>query len=492
MCKGAIANCNEITVCVDLDGTLVRTNLLVEAIFILMRHSLLRTLKLPFWILRGKAYFKAIVARYANIDPALLPYNQDVIEYIGSCKADGRRIVLTTASNEKFAFTVAEHLGIFDDVFASNEHVNLSGATKKNKLVEEFGDKGFEYIADSAIDLPVWKHAGAAVLVGVLPSVESKVRSATVISLKIDVSRPTIRDYAKAVRLHQSLKNVLIFIPLLMSHEILNFALMINAMLAFASFVACSSSVYILNDLLDLENDRRHRSKCERGFDSGRIPLSNGLLMIPLLLAASVAIALLLPTPFIVVLSIYYFITLAYSLKLKRVVLVDILVLTGFYTLRVIAGGAATDIELSFWLLAFLMFLFFSLALVKRYSEILTTTNTDGEGRLGRNYLSIDLETLAQFGISSAYMSVLVVAFYINSDAVNSLYRQPKLLWFICPLLLYWISRVWLLTKRGEMHDDPIMFAIEDKPSHWVLIITSAIIMFASLGFPNTLVDYLT
>jgi 4-hydroxybenzoate polyprenyltransferase/phosphoserine phosphatase len=455
--------------CVDLDGTLLRTDLLVESVFALFKQNILYVFLLPIWLLKGKAHLKQQVADRVDMDISLLPYHDDFLAYLRQEHAQGRRLVLATASNEKFAEAVALFLGIFHDVLASNATTNLSGQRKLKRLQELFGNKGFDYAGNAMVDLPLWKHAEQAVLVnperGVKAAAELQGPIAQVFD---DREGHPLKRYLKALRLHQWLKNLLVFVPLLMAHRFGDVALVWQAVLAFFAFGLCASSVYLLNDLLDLPDDRQHPSKRRRPFAAGSVSIVHGALLIPVLLAVSFGIALLLSIEFAGVLALYYAITLAYSLRLKQAALVDVLILAGLYTIRIIAGAAAVSVEPSFWLLAFSMFLFLSLALVKRFTELLTLQQAERENVSGRGYTAVDLETLSQFGSASAYMAILVLALYINSEAVWDLYTHPQVIWLLCPLLLYMVMRIWMMARRDELHEDPVVFVIRDRRSQWL------------------------
>ena len=466
--------------CVDLDGTLIHSDLLIEAVFALLKLNPLYVFLFPVWLAKGKAHLKQQIADRVDLDVTLLPYNELLLTHLRAEKAAGRSLILATASNVRYAEQVALYLGIFDQVLASDAQTNLSGTRKRDRLVAAFGERGFDYAANDGVDIPIWKLSGAAILVNAPSRICNLVQATTPVAGTFTSPRPDSRAYLKAIRLHQWLKNVLVFVPVLMAHEWANITLLLHATLAFLAFGLCASSVYVLNDLLDLEADRQHPTKRRRPFAAGSIPITHGLLMIPLLLGVAFGVALLLPPLFLGVLAIYYLLTLAYSLRLKRTALIDVLTLAGLYTLRIIAGGAATGLSLSFWLLAFSMFLFLSLALVKRYSELLLIQKDAKDVAAGRGYLVVDLETLVHFGVASGYGSVLVLALYINSTVVESLYRYRAALWFICPLFLYWISRVWLLARRDQMHEDPVLFAIEDRLSHWLFVVMAAIVWAAT------------
>jgi len=466
--------------CVDLDGTLIRTDLLVESIFALLKLNILYVFLLPLWLLKGKAHLKHQIAVRVDIDASLLPYHGDFLSYLKEEDAKGRRLILATASNEKFAEAIALYLGIFHDVLASNATINLSGSRKLERLQSLFGDGGFDYAGNAMVDLPLWQKAGQTLLVnperGVKEAAERQGAIARVFDDRTD--RP-LKLYIKALRLHHWLKNLLVFVPLLMSHRFGDLTLVGQAIVAFLAFGLCASSVYLLNDLLDLPDDRKHPLKRRRPFAAGSISIVHGAMLIPFLLVAAFSLALLLPVEFLGVLASYYIITLAYSLRLKRVALVDVLTLSGLYTIRIIAGAAAVLVVPSFWLLAFSMFLFLSLALVKRFTEVLAVQQQNRISTSGRGYITIDLETLSQFGSSSAYMAVLVLAFYINSDAVKELYTHPEVIWLLCPLLLYMVTRIWLLARRGEMHEDPVVFIIRDRRSQWLAGIGAILLWLA-------------
>ncbi|MCF6281387.1 MAG: UbiA family prenyltransferase [Candidatus Polarisedimenticolaceae bacterium] len=466
--------------CVDLDGTLLRTDLLVESFFLLLKRNMLYLFLLPFWLLKGKAHLKQQIADRVDIDVSLLPYHGDFLDYLKQQHSTGRRLILATASNKKFAEAVAEHAAIFDTVLASDAETNLSGSRKLAPLVAEFGEGGFDYAGNAMIDFKIWQHAAEVILVnperGVKKAAE---KEAYAIRLFDDRQGHPLTPYLKAMRLHQWLKNLLLFVPLVMAHQFTDYQLLGQAMLAFLAFGLCASSVYLLNDLLDLPDDRRHPTKCNRPFAAGRLSIVTGTLLMPVLLLLAFAIALLLPIKFFLVLLIYYASTLAYSFKLKRVALVDVLALAGLYTIRIIAGAAAVSVIPTFWLLAFSMFLFLSLALVKRFTELLALDKSGQSDAAGRGYSVVDLETLSHFGSTSAYMAVLVLALYINSETVKELYSHPEVIWLLCPLLLYMVTRIWLLARRDQLHEDPVIFVIKDRTTLWIAMMGALLLWLA-------------
>lgn len=453
--------------------------MLHETLILLVKRNPLYVFMLPLWLLRGKAYLKKQIASRVEFDPSCLPYRTDLIAHLREERAAGRRVVLTTASDEQIAQRIASYLQLFDEVQASNGKRNLSGKQKLALLTECYGERCFAYAGNASIDLHIWRHAATAIVVGDA-DLARRAGELTSVQRVFPPEPRSWKAFLNAIRLHQWLKNLLIFVPLLTAHKFADGILLTQATLAFLSFGLCASSVYLLNDLLDLEADRHHTTKRRRPFASGVLPIWLGVALIPAFLLSSAAIAWRLPGTFQQALLIYLLATAAYSFFLKRFALIDVLALAGLYTLRIIAGGAAVGIAPTQWLLAFSMFLFLSLALVKRFSELYDARESNRETAKGRGYYASDLEQIASLGGASGYMSVLVLALYINSQDVTALYSQPNLLWLVCAVLLYWISRVWLLAHRGEMHEDPIVFAIKDRVSYIALALVTAILTLAA------------
>ncbi len=469
------------SLCVDLDGTLIKTDLLVESFFLLLRTHPLVILLAPFWLLHGKARLKQELARRVELDVATLPYQPVFLAWLREQHARGQHLVLATSAAEPFARQVAEHLGIFSQVIATTDEVNLSGERKAERLCHCFGQRGFDYAGNGQVDIAVWALAHQAILVNPARGVRERAARVAEIAAKFDDREGwTLNPWFKALRLHQWLKNVLVFVPLLAAHRVWEPALLLQAALAYLAFGLCASSVYLLNDLLDLPADRQHPCKRLRPFAAGTLPVLAGALAVPALLTLAFLLAgITLPPLFAGVLLGYYLLTLAYSLYFKQIVMLDTVVLAALYTLRIIAGTAATTIAPTFWLLAFSMFIFLSLALVKRHAELLTMQEAGQSSARGRGYQVDDLQLLQALGGTSGYLSVLVLALYINSSASQALYRYPEVIWLLCPLLLYWISRVWLKTHRGEMYDDPVIFAVQDRVSQMLLGIGAVIVWLA-------------
>lgn len=452
---------------IDLDGTLLRSDLLLETSVAFVRSHPFQLLQPFVWLTKGKAALKEGLAQASQIDVSVLPFDTDVIELIEEERKKGRTVVLATASHYSLAERIAEHLQLFDRVLASDANRNLSAHRKRDLLIELYGKGGFDYVGNSDDDLPVWAAARRAYIVNPERGVENRGRAQGNVERVIHSNRSGLKDWLKALRLHQWMKNALIFVPLLAAHQMMNPVLLLQGILAFVFFGLCASSVYLLNDLLDLADDRHHHTKRNRPFAAGRLPIRSGLLFFPILLAVAFSgAALLLPWEFSGTLIAYYLLTLAYSLSLKRQMALDVIALAALYTLRIIAGAAAFNSELTFWILAFSMFIFLSLALVKRFAELAEARRKGDIGKTrGRGYYPSDLEMISSLGAASGYLSVMVLALYIHDQATTRLYAHPQLIWLACPLLLFWITRVWMLTHRGQMHDDPVVFAIRDRTS---------------------------
>ncbi|MBS7542905.1 UbiA family prenyltransferase [Ancylobacter oerskovii] len=448
---------------VDLDGTLVRTDLLLESFFLLLSSSPLRAIGAIATLPQGRAALKSQIANQAALDFTALPFNDDVRNFVEAEHRRGRKIYLASAADERYARAVADGMGIFDGVFGSNGTLNLAGSAKATSLCEAFGAGGFDYIGDAPVDEDVWRKARNVYVADARPSHLAEIRTWAPHAQAIGMRRVRIEDYLHAIRIHQWLKNLLIFVPAIAAHELV--AELGAVLLAFVSFSLCASSVYVLNDLLDLKNDRAHSRKKNRPFAAGRIPILHGVLLFPLLLLGSLVLALFLPLEFLEALIGYYALTCAYSFYLKKKLLIDVTVLACLYGSRLWAGAAAIGAALSPWLIAFAIFIFFCLALVKRCSELIDRLHKSKQDPTGRAYRLGDLPALQFMAAASGAVSPLVLALYLNSESVRALYTYPDRLWIVCIILLFWISRVLLLTQRGEMHDDPVVFAATDRTS---------------------------
>jgi 4-hydroxybenzoate polyprenyltransferase/phosphoserine phosphatase len=450
---------------VDLDGTLIHTDMLHESALKVLREQPLAAVCIPLWLIRGKAVLKQNLAKRAEFRPDTLPYNQELLAWLQQQKKAGRSLILCTASDLAIADAVASHLGLFDEVMASDGARNLSGAQKAEALNVRFGQNAYVYAGDSHKDLPVWRNAAAAVLVNAGPALTEKARRICKIEKQFPPGSSAWHNWLQAIRMHQWLKNLLLFVPLAAAHQLHDGAAWQALILAFMAFSLCASAVYITNDLFDLESDRLHPRKLSRPFASGTLPAWQGVLLTPVLLSFSLILALLVGTAFVLWLTVYFVLTCAYSFGLKRLMLVDCLTLAILYTLRIVAGAAAAQVELSFWLLTESLFLFLSLAFVKRYAELSLQSDSGKTQVHGRSYRIEDAPLIRTLGVTSAYVAVLVLALYLNSNAVLVLYPNRVIAWAAVPCMLFWVNWMWLQANRGNMHDDPLVYAVKDKVS---------------------------
>jgi 4-hydroxybenzoate polyprenyltransferase/phosphoserine phosphatase len=469
---------------VDLDGTLIRTDMLHESALRVMRDKPLHILRIPFWLTRGKAFLKSRLASHTDFDPASLPYNDDLLAWLQDQRAAGRRLILCTASDRAIAEPIAEHIGLFDEVMASEGVSNLAGRNKAAALEKRFGRGGYDYVGNSNADLHVWQNARRAIIVN---AGERLARAASKVS-EVEKEFPApalgLGVFRRVLRAHQWMKNVLLFVPLLAAHDIFDFTSWIALLLAFVSFSLCASTVYIANDLFDLESDRTHPRKRARPFASGTVPAWVGVVIAPVLFGLSLLIGSLVGAGFLSWLLVYFVVTCIYSWRLKQLVLVDCLTLAVLYTLRIIAGGAAAGLPMSFWLLAFSLFLFLSLAFVKRYAELQLQIAQGKEKAHGRGYLTADASLIQMLGINTGVAAVVVLALYLNSDAIIVQYQKPELVMGAVPIMLFWISWIWLQTHRGNMHDDPVVFAIKDKVSLLAGVAFAIVVALGAVGWP--------
>jgi 4-hydroxybenzoate polyprenyltransferase len=465
---------------VDLDGCLIRTDLLVESCLLLLKSNPFYLFVLPLWLCRGRAHLKREIAHRIELDAALLPYSHEFLEFLRSEKAANRRLILATASDQRMAAPVAEHLDLFEAVLASDGRNNLTGERKLVAIRAHCAGASFDYAGNAAVDLRIWPEARAAIVVNPSSGLEKAVRKVAAVERVFPRVSATPRDYLKGMRVHQWLKNLLLFVPMFTSHKWLDLDAWLALTVGFFAFSLCASSTYIVNDLLDLAADRAHPAKRARPFAAGLIPITTGLAIAPISMAIGLAAAAWVGWEFFGYLVLYVAVTAAYSLHLKALALVDTVTLAGLYTLRILAGGAAAQAPISFWLLAFSMFLFMSLALVKRYSELAKLASQHQLATKGRDYRLSDLPFVGAMGVASGYLSVLVIAFFVQSPEVAQRYTRPQALWFLCPLFLYWVSRMWLKAGRGEMHHDPMVYALRDRTSRLLMFAVVAIVLIAT------------
>ncbi len=469
---------------VDLDGTLIKADLLAETASAFLIKNPFHIFKLLLWLIEGKAVLKARLAQSAHIDAAALPYNPGLLNWLREEKANGRRIVLATASHRLLAKQVAAYVGLFDEVLATDDNTNLKAHAKRDALVSRYGERGFDYVGNDWPDVIVWQSAAQAHVVSDSAGLISTVRAYGNLGLALSAGKPPLAvALLKAMRPHQWMKNLLIFIPLLVAHRYGDATSVAQALLAFVAFGLTASSVYLFNDLADVADDRHHPRKRGRPFAAGNLSLTTGWLAWPALLVIAFTLSgFALPWPFTASLALYVVITVAYSVRLKQVPIVDVMTLAVLYTLRIIAGAAAIAVPLSFWLLSFSMFIFLSLALMKRYSELKDAREARRSAPLrGRGYSAQDMELIATLGGSAGYTAVLVLALYIQDSHTAVLYAAPQFIWLACPLLLFWVSRAWLITHRGQMHDDPIVFALKDRVSWTVAALFAVVFVLAKV-----------
>jgi 4-hydroxybenzoate polyprenyltransferase len=472
----------DIPLAVDLDGTLVAGDTLYEMLFACLRRRPLALLQLPFWLASGKAGLKRHLAQAVDPSTLLLPFNEPFLAWLRGQHAEGRKLVLATAADRAVAEAVADRTGIFAEVMATESRHNLRGPAKAEALVEKFGAGGFDYAGNDSHDLQAWQAARRAIVVapegaGIIA------RAAKAAELEASFPAPATgpRAVLKAMRPHQWAKNALVFVPLVAAHRFTEATLLGQAAIAFIAMGLVASAGYLANDLLDLQADRAHPRKQRRPFASGALPVPAGPWLVLALLLAGSGLAAAVSVKLLLWVLLYLALTLTYSFWLKQKVLIDVFVLSALYTHRILAGAIATEIAPSFWLLALSMFFFLSLAMLKRYSELIDLVGSAPAERAAktRGYRPEDLDTLVSLGSASGFSAVFVLALYIDSPNVRALYRTPELFWLCCPLLLYWISRMWVGARRGVIDDDPLVFALREPKS---LLILAMMVALAALS----------
>jgi len=463
---------------VDLDGTLTPADTLVESVITLVKHYPLYLLRLPIWLMRGRAAFKEKVASHVSISAETLPYHQPLLGYLLGEKEKGRRIILATAAHESIAAGVSAHLGLFDAVLATAGTCNLKGNAKLESIHKNVGDK-FVYAGNGHDDIPIWRAARAAVLVGVSSRIADSIRRDVSIEMEFPKEPLGLGTWLRAFRIHQWLKNLLLFVPLLTAFSFMEVTKLITVTVAFLAFSFAASATYLVNDLLDLDNDRAHLRKRLRPFANAKIPVVYGLAAASGAMILALTLAIVVSRGFFLMVLLYVFLTSAYSLWLKEFVLIDVLTLSLLYTLRILAGSVAIAVATSSWLLAFSVFIFLSLALMKRCSELVSLEQIGKESTRGRDYQVADLVVLWPLGVGTAVSAVVVFGLFISAPEVQSRYATPQLLWLVAFGLIYWIARLWLKTSRGQMTDDPMIYAISNPNSFCALIAMIASTMLA-------------
>lgn len=460
---------------VDLDGTLLRSDMLYECLWSAMGNDGWATLRAVARIGDGRAAFKRALVELSDVDVGTLPFDADVVARAKAWRADGGRVILATASDQHLADKIAAHLGLFDEVYGSDGTRNLKGPEKAAFLRDHLPD-GFTYMGDSAADLAVWEHAERAISVGASAKVVAALDAGQTPAEHLPRDAPP-RALLRAIRPQQWLKNLLVAVPLIADPGH-GWGALLPTIGAFLALSFAASAGYLINDLLDLKDDRSHPRKRGRPFAAGTLSTEIGTKAIPLLLALSVVTSLLVTPALLGTVALYFAATVIYSVKLKQHTLIDICLLAFLFTLRIIAGGVAIGTGLSVWLLAFSMFIFYALAAVKRLAE-LTDSETATRETSRRGYIAEDRRIVSQMAITSGYLAVLVLALYVDEPTTQAKFGAPWLLWGVCPLLIFWISRMVLKADRGLMHDDPMIFAVTNSTSRWVILLCGVLVVCA-------------
>lgn len=449
---------------VDLDGTLLRSDLLIETAFRRLGRDPAAVVGMLHALKSGKAALKHFLCDNVDCTPATLPYDETVLSILHRAHDAGRKVYLASASHHSFVDAIAAHLGIFDGSFATTPSVNLSGQEKANCLISKFGTGNFDYIGNDAADLPVWKVARQSIAIRTSRSVAAKLREMAPRAVFLDPKHPSLKSWRKQLRVHQYAKNALVFLPMFAAH-MFDITSLLIATLAAAAFCFAASACYILNDLVDLADDRAHRTKKDRPLARGDIPLIHAVFAVPVLLGLAAITSLFISLAFAGIVAVYFALTTLYTLHLKRILLVDVLTLAGLYTIRMLGGAVALGIGLSSWLVVFSLSIFVSLALMKRFVELAARVDSQLPSPANRDYENIDLTMLAALSAAAGFNAVTVLALYVSGYSVSSLYTHPDLLLFACPILTYWIGRALILAQRRQMQDDPVVFALKDPMS---------------------------
>ena len=463
---------------VDLDGTLISTDLLLESLFLLAKRKPIRLFMLPVWLAQGLARFKRHVAKEVVPDAHMLPFDQEFLAYLRVEKQAGRTLILATGSDENLANDVAAEVGLFDDVIASDGVTNLTGERKRERLVAEFGEKGFDYAGRGYRDRAVWGSARKAILVHPTARLQDGQSKTSEIDRVFGNDAPSLNVYAHALRIHHWTKNVLVFAPLIAANQFYDVVSLARVMVAFVAFSLCASSIYLLNDLMDLPEDRLHPHKKHRMLASGQLSVGRAVALIPLLLLPGFAIGLSLSWAFDGVLGLYCSLMFAYCLRLRGVAVVDALVVAVGYSLRIVAGSVAVGLAVSVWLVVFCVLFFFGLTLLKRYAELVTMHSLHGVKGKARAYLVQDRNRIVVFGCSSGYSSMLIFAFFI--DGARWAFSRHEAIWLVWVLLLYWVTHMWLMAGRGRISGDPVAFALRDRVSRIVGVIAAITVLIAA------------
>jgi 4-hydroxybenzoate polyprenyltransferase/phosphoserine phosphatase len=459
----------QVPLVVDLDGTLLRTDALLESLFAVARAHPQALPGVPLWLLRGRAHLKRKLAERAHLDAATLPLDSDLLDHLRGQRRHGRRIILASGADATVAEAVAAQCGVFDSVIASDGVVNLTATRKRDRLVADLGDRGFDYVGNSAQDLPIWAAARCALLVEPSTGLIAAVGAVTPIHRIFARKQPQFGTYTSAMRVQHWLKNLLLLVPILFAHSLYNPALLASALIGALCFCLAASGVYLLNDLLDLGSDRLHPHKKHRALASGQLPIQHALVLLPGLWLGATLLAIYLPGPFLGALCLYVVLMLAYSIRLKDIAIIDALVLAMGYSLRIQAGALAVGIMVSPWLLVCSSAMFFGLALLKRYAELVVLRPASGADREVRAYSTADSAIVAALGGASGCVAVSLLALYPVIEPTRH-DRWP--LWLVCGFILFWVGHMWLMAHRGAIRDDPVAFAVRDPVSRLFGLLT--------------------
>ena len=452
-------------IAVDLDGTIIFTDVLYEQIINLIKTNPLYIFYLFFLIFKGKAKFKSYVAKKTKLNYKNLPYNIDLINWLKLQFKSKKKIILCTAANKKVAQKIAKFFYFFSMVISSDSKVNNTGVNKRKILTKKFGLKGYDYVGNDYDDLIVWEGANKSYLVNVDDNLKKLALKKVAVAKIFNKKKNFLLEFFKLIRIHQWIKNILIFVPIIAANETDNLSYLLKLLIAFFSMGLCASAIYILNDLFDLESDRQHHSKKYRSIASGQISIKIALILMLLLICFSFIFSFFLNDYFRLSLLSYFFMSTIYTFYLKKLFIFDCMLLSIFYTFRVVIGALVVGIEISNFLIFFSIFIFLSLAFMKRYAELKNYYIKNYQSIPGRSYKNNDKLLLLKFGIISGNISSFILVLYLINIKNTHLYSSPDLLWLIIPLMFFWINWVWYKSAKGEMNDDPILFAIKDRKS---------------------------
>lgn len=466
---------------VNLDDMLIKCNLLLESSILLIKHSIFNIFIILKWLLTDRVLFKEKISELISIDTEKLPYNRSVIDFLTAEYKNGRKIILISVSPIKYAQKIADYLGLFSSVIITSTKFNPEDINKPEKKLVDCVKNGFEYVcySNNSSSFLIKRYNDYTVNNSIPP--KNDVHQTVNIVYTKNESNSGILKYFKAIRVYQWSKNFLLFVPLITSHNISKTDMLIRCIFGFLAFNFCASSTYILNDIFDTESDRKHPRKKNRVFARGDISVSNGLVIAMIMTVSGISLSLFLSINFTLLVLSYIILTFFYSLFLKKKAMIDVITLAILYSIRIFGGAQLINVDVSFWLFAFSIFIFLGLALIKRCTELQVISHTSTDAPLfGRDYDINDLQTLRSIGITSSFISIVVFALYINSTEVLSLYSYPKFMWAICPALLLWINRLWIKTSRCLMHDDPLIFTFKDIPSQLLILFMIVIVIIAN------------